>query len=80
MPKLKVTDKTPRNLQEKFDKMYAALLRHEENHGKYGIAAATEIEAAACSNTDAIFTKYNKADRDYDKRTNHGAKEGVILP
>ncbi len=80
MPKLRNPSKTPAHVRKEFDEMYVALLAHERNHGKNGIRAAQEVEQAKCRNTDPIFAKYNKADKDYDRRTKHGFTEGVKLP
>lgn len=77
LPKLASPGKVPADVRQKFDAMYAALKAHEENHGAYGISAAREIEKAGCTNGDAIIKKYNKAEVDYDKRTDHGFTEGV---
>ncbi|MEM7470278.1 MAG: DUF922 domain-containing protein [Pseudomonadota bacterium] len=62
-----------------WDRMIAALKLHEKQHGAHGIAAAREIEQAGCKKTRPIVRKYNRADRVFDKRTNHGAKTGVVL-
>ncbi|MCO4824148.1 MAG: DUF922 domain-containing protein [Amylibacter sp.] len=80
MPKLKESSKTPKEVRKEFDEMYAALLKHERNHGKNGIKAAQAVEKANCENTDPIFKKYNKADKSYDLKTKHGRTEGVKLP
>ncbi len=77
MPKLKNPSKAPKDVRQSFDKMYKALLKHERNHGRNGIRAATDIEKAKCKKTDPIFAKYNKADKDYDRKTKHGLTEGV---
>jgi len=79
MPKLKNPENVPAGLVQKFDKMYAALLTHEKNHGQHGISAAEEIEANRCKNGNAIIDKWAAEDVTYDKRTNHGETEGVVL-
>ena len=80
MPKLKNPSKTPKKVRKEFDEMYAALLRHERNHGKNGIRAARDIEKAKCKGGDAIIARYLQADKDYDRKTKHGKTEGVRLP
>ncbi|PLS19919.1 DUF922 domain-containing protein [Neptunicoccus cionae] len=77
MPKLASPKKVPADVKAKFDRMYANLLAHEKNHGKNGISAAQQIEAANCVNGDAILKKHNALDVAYDKKTKHGLREGV---
>ncbi|MEM9716211.1 MAG: DUF922 domain-containing protein [Pseudomonadota bacterium] len=79
MPKLAKNSGAPDALKEEFDRMYGVLLAHERQHGQHGIEAAKEVMAANCENTDPIFAKWQKADRDYDRRTKHGKTEGVVL-
>ncbi len=79
MPKLAKRNKGPANVLKKWDAMVTKLKAHERNHGKNGISAAKEIEAAKCNGGNAILKKWNKQDRLYDKKTNHGKKEGVVF-
>ena len=83
-------------LQIKWDNYYEALLRHEEGHKNFGIDAAQHIERKlktispqpTCkqlernSNSAAkrILDFYVQKEKEYDKRTNYGAKEGATFP
>ncbi|MEM0977348.1 MAG: DUF922 domain-containing protein [Pseudomonadota bacterium] len=79
MPKLSANSGASDELKADFQRMYDNLLIHERQHGQHGISAAEDILAAGCRNTDPIFAKWNKADRDFDLRTDHGRNEGVVL-
>jgi predicted secreted Zn-dependent protease len=79
LPKHKNPAKMPAEVRTKFDAMLAALTEHERQHGRHGIAAAQEIEAAGCAGGDAILKKYNAIDVKFDKTTDHGRKKGVVL-
>ncbi|MEO0342584.1 MAG: DUF922 domain-containing protein [Pseudomonadota bacterium] len=79
LPKLSANSGASSALKADFEKMYEALLAHERQHGQHGISAAKEVEAAGCNNTDPIFAKWRKADKDFDQRTQHGKTEGVVL-
>ncbi|MCY4333520.1 MAG: DUF922 domain-containing protein [Litoreibacter sp.] len=69
----------PATLRKDWERMITALRLHEEQHGAHGIAAAREIKQAGCKNTRPIVRKYNRADKEFDRRTKHGAKTGVTL-
>lgn len=79
LPKHKNPAKMPADVREKFDTMLVALTEHERQHGRHGIAAAEEIERAGCAGGDAIIKKYNAIDIKFDKTTDHGRKQGVVL-
>ncbi|WP_298295485.1 DUF922 domain-containing protein [uncultured Litoreibacter sp.] len=79
LPKHKNPSAMSPAVRKAFDAMLAALVDHEKQHGANGINAAREIDRAGCNGGQRIIRKYNKADRDLDRRTNHGAKTGVIL-
>ena len=79
LPKHKKPASMPADVRTKFDTMVAALSAHEQQHGQHAVMAATEIEKAGCKGGDAIIKKYNKVDIDFDRKTNHGAKQGVVL-
>ncbi|MEM7241987.1 MAG: DUF922 domain-containing protein [Pseudomonadota bacterium] len=79
MPKLKSKTGMSGELIKEFDRFYAALWAHEKTHGGHGISAAEEIERAGCKNGNAIIKKWNAEDAKFDKRTDHGKKEGVYL-
>ena len=78
-----------------FNKFNGALTQHELNHGKHGLSAAREIDAAL-SNMSAqrncryvsrmidkigntIVRKYVFADNEYDRTTQNGRSEGAII-
>ncbi len=78
-----------------FNQFYKALFKHEENHKNSGLFAARDIEkallnlgsfptckaleVAANKKGNQIIEQYAQRDRDYDKRTDHGRLEGVML-
>ena len=95
LPRLEPAQRSE-DLQQGWDRYYAALLRHEQHHRNFGIAAATEIDTELNSirewlvcnqmeqvvneRADAILLRYTEAERRFDERTDHGAKDGVVLP
>jgi len=79
MPKLANRAQVPQPVRDRWDKMVVALKKHEEGHGKNAKSAAVEIAAAKCANTDSIIKKWNRADVQYDAKTDHGFTEGVVL-
>ena len=86
---------TPGALQTQWRIYRANLLRHEEGHVKIAVRAAEAIDkylgvcGASLSldklksdiqkNTTALLRQYRKIDRGYDRRTRHGATQGVTL-
>lgn len=79
MPKLANRAQVPQPVRDRWDKMVVALKKHEEGHGKNGKSAAAEIAAAKCAGTGNILKKWNRADVQYDAKTDHGFTEGVVL-
>ena len=77
MPKLIKNDAMPASVLSIWNKMYAALEKHERNHGQHGINAAREIERNGCRNGKAIIRKWAEQDRIYDRKTQHGKTEGI---
>jgi predicted secreted Zn-dependent protease len=69
----------PPKLRKSFDTMVANLMTHERQHGQHGIDAAYEIDRANCIGGQAIIKKYNRIDIEFDRRTNHGGRDGVVL-
>jgi len=71
------------------------LQRHEDGHKEHGLKAGREIEAAvlavkpasncedleSAANTaaQAIVSKYQALDEEYDRKTDHGRNQGVNL-
>ncbi|MEO1139867.1 MAG: DUF922 domain-containing protein [Pseudomonadota bacterium] len=79
MPRHKNESRLDPALRKKWKSMVAALKAHEKNHGKHGINAAREIEKNGCADGDAIIRKWANQDKVYDKKTRHGATEGVVF-
>lgn len=90
-----VSDDVPAKIKYQFKRYYKKLLRHEENHKNNGLKAAKEIERKIRAmkpekNCDILYSKidkmyaktikkYNRLDKLYDKRTQHGKAEGVVI-
>lgn len=94
LPQLQTYDSVDESVRKSWDRFYQALLRHEEHHKEYGIRAARELESVllgarpdSClglkNKLDAmareVIDKYDRLEKDYDIRTNHGVNEGVVL-
>ncbi|AIE74944.1 MULTISPECIES: DUF922 domain-containing Zn-dependent protease [unclassified Synechocystis] len=78
-----------------FGRYLAALFKHEENHKNSGLYAARAIEKAllnlgsfpncqslqtrAESIAQQIVYQYRQRDLDYDRQTDHGRKEGIMI-
>lgn len=80
MPKHRNEAKLDPALRKRWQSMVAALRKHEQKHGQHGINAAQEIEKGKCANGDALIKKWANQDKVLDKRTQHGAREGVVFP
>jgi len=84
------------NMGKQWDRMYQALVAHEETHASHGIAAARQIESEllqlsrrnSCTgfqrdidnHAQKIVQYYNNLDYRFDQRTHHGGNDGVYLP
>ena len=79
LPKHKSPGALDPRTRASLDSMIAALTRHEQGHGAFAINAASEIEKTRCADGDAVLAKYLKAEKAYDKKTDHGKREGVVL-
>lgn len=91
LPNWENRSQAPESLQGSWDRMMAALKKHEDQHARHGIDAAKEIDAAisnmkARSTCDelgnaanaaaaAIVKKHAQRDVEYDRATNHGRTE-----
>ncbi|MEM1274835.1 MAG: DUF922 domain-containing protein [Pseudomonadota bacterium] len=80
MPKHTRRGAMPANIRAEWDKMIAALMAHEEQHGAHGRNAARELVQKRCRNGNAIVQKWAEQDRIYDRVTDHGRTEGVTFP
>ncbi|MEB3310800.1 MAG: DUF922 domain-containing Zn-dependent protease [Snowella sp.] len=92
IPKNHVTTAETRTI---FNQFYNALFKHEQNHKDSGLFAARDIENALqnlgsfpnCQQLELvanqrghqIIQQYAQRDRDYDKHTDHGRLEGIML-
>jgi len=81
--------------KESWSKYYKALKAHEERHGYYAIEAARQFKwqagevfsAQNCDNirrslrkmAGRIFARYNEMNIAFDRRSNHGHKDGAYL-
>ena len=95
MPKWRGEEKGAAGLKALWTKFAEALQRHEDGHKEHGMRAAKEIEAAVlavkpasncedlelAANTvaQAVLTKYQALDEDYDRKTDHGRNRGATL-
>lgn len=94
LPKLKNRQGLNESLGEKWDRYLSALTAHEERHKEFGLQAARELEQVLL-NTPAqdcfalenrlsqqardVLDKYERQEKEYDRKTNHGINEGVSL-
>ena len=90
MPVWKGWNKADRESQKAWDIMWVRLKRHEENHYKKSLEELKKFEkkvkkAGAYSESvfktkmDDFYTDHQKVQDAYDKKTDHGVKEGVVL-
>lgn len=95
MPKIASRHHVDYNTKNAFNRFYKKLFAHEKNHKKYAIKAARAInkklerlkvskncdklKKAGKKASDRIMKKYSKQSSDYDKRTDHGLKEGASI-
>jgi len=95
MPRWRGENKGAAGLKALWSKFLDALQRHEDGHKEHGLKAGREIEAAvlavkpasncedleSAANTaaQAIVSKYQALDEEYDRKTDHGRNQGVNL-
>ncbi len=72
-------DSLPDRVRQRWDRMLIALTIHEDQHARFGIGAAQEIEKAGCNGAYDILDKWIEAEKDFDRRTQHGRRDGVVL-
>ena len=76
-----------------WERFVATLKVHEDGHIEHGQQLANalsqlggmrvdcnSVEASLKKRADALITRYIALDEEYDKKTNHGATQGVFLP
>lgn len=95
MPKWKDYQKANWNEQKRWDDYYNKLLKHELVHKDIGIEAAEKLCRVlaglkttngksfllklANDQAQVIYRECNRLNKQYDEKTDHGHKEGVIL-
>lgn len=83
-------------VRDRWQRYYAALVRHENGHRDFGLAAGREIyrrllmmgsrrtcqrlEQEANQLANQTIAQYAAREREYDRLTNHGAKDGAVFP
>lgn len=83
-------------IKKKWDSYYKALINHEEGHKNFGVNSAQNIEKAILNmdkkNTcpelkksanniaHNIIKKYVDREKEYDRITHYGVKQGAIFP
>ena len=78
-PKWVDMNKAPNSVRVKWKKMIIALKKHEKGHGNHGINAGREISKSNCKNPKSAIKKWAAEDKNFDRRTNHGRNQGVVL-
>jgi predicted secreted Zn-dependent protease len=96
LPQLTTLAQLEEPLKSRWNTYYEALLKHEQGHQNFGIQSAREIETTlnalgsrkdcetlqkdANSAGHRILKKYAALEKTYDKKTNHGMKNGAVFP
>jgi predicted secreted Zn-dependent protease len=94
-PHLAREDGVPADVLQKWRDYSARMMAHERTHARNGAEAAEQIDrmlkafsiAGACNDIEEkanaqamkLIGQANKADEDYDRRTDHGGTEGAAL-
>lgn len=95
VPRWVERDKAPQLVKDKWDKFYAALQKHEQQHALHGVLAAREIESqllnlpkkrtcnqakdAGTQTARTIIKEHAKMDIEYDRKTDQGRTEGLVF-
>jgi predicted secreted Zn-dependent protease len=95
LPKIPPNHPTNAEARQVFLRYFTALFKHEENHKNSGLYAARAIEksllglgifpncpsleAAAESKAQQIIQQYRQRDINYDKQTDNGRAEGIMI-
>jgi predicted secreted Zn-dependent protease len=95
LPRWRGEDKGAPGLKALWTRFFDALQRHEDVHKQHGMKAGKEIEAAMlavkpagnCEDLESaanvraqeIVAKYKAMDEAYDRKTDHGRRDGVTL-
>ncbi|MCK5666610.1 MAG: DUF922 domain-containing Zn-dependent protease [Thiotrichaceae bacterium] len=96
LPELKDLDTKAQKFRNDWNTYFLALFKHEQQHKDYAIQAATELEKEllAINSLQACFTlkdkmadtaqkvldKYERKEKEFDRVTDHGLKQGIKLP
>ncbi len=84
------------DFRKKWNRYYDALFAHEQQHKDFAVAAGREIEdrlkqedeQSSCKRLQArleqaaqqVIDQYGAKEREFDRVTDHGVKQGVVLP
>ena len=88
LPRLAITDETPRAVQLKWNIYLNALTEHELGHVNFVVEHAPDVLAAikssSCLTADQaahrVLDTITRHDVEYDSETDHGVIQGVHLP
>lgn len=96
LPKLTISKALPRLLKQKWEAYMKALLHHEDGHKNIGLRAANKIEKEignmaarrTCKQLEIdanglghrIIENFHGLEKEFDHKTDHGAKDGAIFP
>lgn len=95
MPKLSSKTSLSKHMYNRWNRYYLALFKHEQQHKDYAVSAAKELdlklndlklqpcaqlEKNISSQAQQILDKYKRLEQDFDRRTEHGIKQGILLP
>ncbi len=96
LPKWVAPTNTSPSVKEIWGRYITALGQHENGHGQFAAAAASEIhkrikevsEGSDCGSLrnnvtslcSGVVETYKQRDKEYDVRTEHGAQQGARLP
>jgi len=95
MPRWRGENKGAAGMKALWSKFIVALQRHEDRHKENGLNAGKEIETAVlavkpasnCEDLEltantaaqAVVSKYQALDEEYDRKTDHGRNQGATL-
>lgn len=95
LPELQAVESLPSRLRNNWERYYTALYRHEQQHSDYGIQAAQELEQQLSAigvrpcgeledeliqSAQRVLDKYRELEKAFDRDTDHGIRQGVMLP
>lgn len=95
LPRLRTREKLSASLRQRWDNYFQALFDHEKQHREYGILAVHELEKELLSikrspctqlhselskKAEQVLNKYDRLDKEYDLKTQHGINQGIQLP